>query len=45
MEGAGSSGEGSALNCGKNTNMSFMLEPSFQHLIVGDPSENDDPNA
>jgi hypothetical protein len=29
MEGAGQSGGGSVLNCGKNTNMSFMLEPSF----------------
>jgi hypothetical protein len=33
MEGAGRSGGGSVLNCGKNTNVSFMLEPSFQHLI------------
>jgi hypothetical protein len=44
MEGAGRSG-GSAPNYGKNTNMSFMLEPPFKHPTVGDPSQNDDANA
>jgi hypothetical protein len=36
MEGAGRSGEGSALNCGKNTNMTFMLDPSpHREAFVG----------